>query len=393
QDPDADGPPPGPPPDSARIAIRIRMVLCGRASMAGFVSPAERRAGHRRHGGAPRAAPGRGGGPGRPPPDPGAPTPSARSPCAARLKRVTYRSEAFQLPKHDRSPRDRGDDAPLAEAGPCRRPAERLDLRRDPLADARDDRGGGVQRAGALREPVDGRTARAERAVRPPVVHVQPDLPAGRGVRAEPRRARARGRVLRADERAGAGVDRPDRHRALRHPLLGRGAGHGVAGGAELVGDPRDVVGPGRPCPLPDQDRDPGVLRPAAAPGHRGRDREARADPAGRGGRGEHDAGGPGGGAARARGGRVMEGLWGPAMFVSALVLIFSGFPVAFALAGTALIFAALGSLAGQFDWVLLRALPDRIFGTMSNYTLLAVPFFIFMGAILEKSRLAERLL
>lgn len=88
-----------------------------------------------------------------------------------------------------------------------------------------------------------------------------------------------------------------------------------------------------------------------------------------------------------------MEGVWGPAMFVAALVLIFSGFPVAFALAGTALIFALLGSLAGQFDWILLRALPDRIFGTMSNYTLLAVPFFIFMGAILEKSRLAERLL
>ena len=88
-----------------------------------------------------------------------------------------------------------------------------------------------------------------------------------------------------------------------------------------------------------------------------------------------------------------MEGVWGPAMFAAALLLIFSGFPVAFALAGTALIFAALGSLAGQFDWVLLRALPDRIFGTMSNYTLLAVPFFIFMGAVLEKSRLAERLL
>ncbi|HEX7091850.1 MAG TPA: TRAP transporter large permease subunit [Longimicrobiales bacterium] len=88
-----------------------------------------------------------------------------------------------------------------------------------------------------------------------------------------------------------------------------------------------------------------------------------------------------------------MEGLWGPAMFLAALVLIFSGFPVAFALAGTAMIFAALGTLAGQFDWVLLRALPERIFGTMSNYTLLAVPFFIFMGAILEKSRLAEQLL
>jgi tripartite ATP-independent transporter DctM subunit len=88
-----------------------------------------------------------------------------------------------------------------------------------------------------------------------------------------------------------------------------------------------------------------------------------------------------------------MEGLWGPAMFVTALLLIFSGYPVAFALAGTALIFAALGSMTGHFDWFLMLALPERTFGTMSNYTLLAVPFFIFMGTVLEKSRLAEQLL
>jgi len=80
-------------------------------------------------------------------------------------------------------------------------------------------------------------------------------------------------------------------------------------------------------------------------------------------------------------------------MFAVALVIIFSGYPVAFALAGTALIFAFIGSLAGHFDWILLRAMPERAFGTMSNYTLLAIPFFIFMGAILQKSRLAEDLL
>ncbi len=88
-----------------------------------------------------------------------------------------------------------------------------------------------------------------------------------------------------------------------------------------------------------------------------------------------------------------MEGLWGPAMFFVVLLLIFSGFPVAFVLGGTALGFAALGALAGRFDLALLSAMPERAFGTMSNYTLLAVPFFIFMGAILEKSRLAEQLL
>jgi tripartite ATP-independent transporter DctM subunit len=80
-------------------------------------------------------------------------------------------------------------------------------------------------------------------------------------------------------------------------------------------------------------------------------------------------------------------------MFLGALAFIFTGYPVAFALAGTALLFAVLGSLAGVFDMILLTALPQRTFGTMSNYTLLAVPFFIFMGTILEKSRLAEDLL
>lgn len=83
----------------------------------------------------------------------------------------------------------------------------------------------------------------------------------------------------------------------------------------------------------------------------------------------------------------------GPLMFVTALLLIFSGFPVAFALGGTALVFAFLGVEFGFFDWHLLLALPDRTFGIMANYVLLAIPFFIFMGTMLEKSRLAEDLL
>ncbi len=80
-------------------------------------------------------------------------------------------------------------------------------------------------------------------------------------------------------------------------------------------------------------------------------------------------------------------------MFVGALALIFTGYPVAFALAGTAMLFALLGSIAGVFDPALLSAMPERAFGIMSNYTLLAVPFFIFMGTVLQKSRLAEQLL
>lgn len=89
-----------------------------------------------------------------------------------------------------------------------------------------------------------------------------------------------------------------------------------------------------------------------------------------------------------------MNGDWlGPLMFVTALALIFSGYPVAFALGGTALIFAFIGIQTGFFDWPYLLAMADRTFGVMSNSILLAVPFFIFMGLILEKSRLAEDLL
>ena len=80
-------------------------------------------------------------------------------------------------------------------------------------------------------------------------------------------------------------------------------------------------------------------------------------------------------------------------MFLGAFALIFTGYPVAFALGGTALLFGLAADLAGRFDLMLFRAMPDRAFGTMSNYTLLAVPFFIFMGIVLEKSKLAEQLL
>ncbi len=80
-------------------------------------------------------------------------------------------------------------------------------------------------------------------------------------------------------------------------------------------------------------------------------------------------------------------------MFVVLLLMIFTGFPVAFAIGGTAVIFAFVGVAAGYFDWPLLLAMPERIFGIMSNFVLLAVPFFIFMGTVLEKSGLAEDLL
>ena len=89
----------------------------------------------------------------------------------------------------------------------------------------------------------------------------------------------------------------------------------------------------------------------------------------------------------------MTEDWLGPVMFAVVFTLIFSGYPVAFSLGGTALVFAGIGVSLGYFDWALLYAFPERIFGIMSNFVLLAVPFFIFMGTILEKSRLAEDLL
>ncbi len=88
-----------------------------------------------------------------------------------------------------------------------------------------------------------------------------------------------------------------------------------------------------------------------------------------------------------------MGDILGPLMFAGALLLIFSGYPVAFSLGGTALVFAFIGVQTGVLDWHLLLALPDRTFGVVANGVLLAVPFFIFMGTMLEKSRLAEDLL
>ena len=83
----------------------------------------------------------------------------------------------------------------------------------------------------------------------------------------------------------------------------------------------------------------------------------------------------------------------GPLMFVVAFALIFGGYPVAFSLGGTALIFACIGVYEGLFEWAFMEQFPSRIFGIMSNYVLLAVPFFILMGTLLEKSKLAEDLL
>lgn len=80
-------------------------------------------------------------------------------------------------------------------------------------------------------------------------------------------------------------------------------------------------------------------------------------------------------------------------LFGAVCVLLLAGYPVALTLAGTALVFALIGVWSGTFDGLLLYALPNRLYGLMTNETLLAVPLFIFMGLTLERARIAERLL
>jgi len=80
-------------------------------------------------------------------------------------------------------------------------------------------------------------------------------------------------------------------------------------------------------------------------------------------------------------------------MFIAVICVLLAGFPVAFTLGGTALVFAGFGVLGGGFNEALLLGLPNRIFGIMTNETLIAVPLFVFMGVTLERARIAEDLL
>jgi len=80
-------------------------------------------------------------------------------------------------------------------------------------------------------------------------------------------------------------------------------------------------------------------------------------------------------------------------LFVMVIFILMLGYPVAFTLAGVSIIFAIFLSFIGYFDLSLLYALPSRIFGIITNETLVAIPMFIFMGIMLEKSKIAENLL
>ena len=82
-----------------------------------------------------------------------------------------------------------------------------------------------------------------------------------------------------------------------------------------------------------------------------------------------------------------------PVMFFTLVIFLLSGFPVAFSLAANGLFFGLIGIQVGLLKPELLQALPNRLFGIMSNDTLLAIPFFTMMGLILERSGMAEDLL
>src|SRR6266480_2965197 len=82
-----------------------------------------------------------------------------------------------------------------------------------------------------------------------------------------------------------------------------------------------------------------------------------------------------------------------PIMFASLVVMLLLGYPAAFSLGAVGLIYAFVGIELGEFRPDFLQALPERVYGVMSNDTLLAIPFFTFMGLVLERSGMAEDLL
>ncbi len=88
-----------------------------------------------------------------------------------------------------------------------------------------------------------------------------------------------------------------------------------------------------------------------------------------------------------------MEAFWALGLFVAVALVLLAGYPVAITLGGVSLWFALAGWTAGWFDSAFLMAMPNRIYGIMTNITLMAVPVFVFMGLVLEKAKLAQSLL
>ena len=80
-------------------------------------------------------------------------------------------------------------------------------------------------------------------------------------------------------------------------------------------------------------------------------------------------------------------------LFAAVFLLLLIGYPVAFTLAGTSLMFTVIGQMSGTFDPAFLEALPNRLYGIIGNQILMAVPLFVFMGVMLERSKIADELL
>ena len=80
-----------------------------------------------------------------------------------------------------------------------------------------------------------------------------------------------------------------------------------------------------------------------------------------------------------------------PIMFASLVIILLLGYPAAFSLGAVGLIYAFVGIQLGEFRPDFLQALPERVYGVMNNDTLLAIPFFTFMGLVLERSGMARR--
>ncbi|MBJ7502754.1 MAG: TRAP transporter large permease subunit, partial [Polynucleobacter sp.] len=89
----------------------------------------------------------------------------------------------------------------------------------------------------------------------------------------------------------------------------------------------------------------------------------------------------------------IAHDVMAPLMFGGLIVFLLIGYPAAFSLGAVGLFFSIIGIQFGFFQTTFLQALPDRVFGILSNDLLLSIPFFTFMGAILERCRLAEDLL
>src|SRR5690606_6894610 len=209
---------------------------------------------------------------------------------------------------------------------------------------------------------------------------------AGRCLYVEARRARPRRHLLPRDVPEATRA----RRRALHHAVPATGVPvHsffelGVR--RRVVADPRRLARGGRSAVsvrAAPEEHDSGDVRAARDRG-RGRADAARARPA----RQSRAPSGP----RRADGDLTVEWV-ALVMFAAVVAVLMAGYPVAFSLGGVALIFAWIGVAVGGFDSVFLATMPNRIFGIMSNETLLAVPLFVFMGVTLERARLAESLL